>query len=211
MQSTNWASEHSDALREYLAKGMSYSEIAQAINARFKTAYSRSAAIGRASRMGLAGPDRAKDLPEDLPKDLPKHWPAPPKAPQPRLRKPRERYVPGFIRPMPDVQAHRDRQAPLCRDRSAPCFARRSRAGRLPLSLRRRGGGRSHHLLRSPAAPRLKLLRSTFSSDAWPRHRIGTVRRHRLTPACGGGMKRRATDGGHHEAAAASPPRRAFA
>ena len=59
MQSTNWASEHSDALREYLAKGMSYSEIAQAINARFKTAYSRSAAIGRASRMGLAGPDRA--------------------------------------------------------------------------------------------------------------------------------------------------------
>jgi GcrA cell cycle regulator len=100
MQSISWASEHSDALREYLAKGMSYSEIAQAINARFKTAYSRSAAIGRASRMGLAGPDRAKDLPMDLPK----HWPAPPKAPQPQLRKSRGRHVPGFIRPMPTFE-----------------------------------------------------------------------------------------------------------
>ena len=49
---------HSQALREYLAKGMSYSEIADAINAKFGTAYSRSAAIGRARRMGLAGPDR---------------------------------------------------------------------------------------------------------------------------------------------------------
>ena len=100
MQPTNWASEHSDALREYLAKGMSYSEIAEAINTRFKTAYSRSAAIGRANRMGLAGPDRAKDLP----KDLPKHWPAPPKAPQPRPRKSRERHVPEFIRPMPTFE-----------------------------------------------------------------------------------------------------------
>jgi GcrA cell cycle regulator len=36
MQSTNWANEHSDALREYLAKGMSCSAIAKAINARFK-------------------------------------------------------------------------------------------------------------------------------------------------------------------------------
>ena len=104
MQSTGWASEHSDALREYLAKGMSYSEIAEAINTRFKTAYSRSAAIGRANRMGLAGPDRAKDLPKDLPKHLPKHWPAPPKAPQPRPRKSRERHVPEFIRPMPTFE-----------------------------------------------------------------------------------------------------------
>ena len=96
MQSTNWASEHSDALREYLAKGMSYGEITDAINAKFKTDYSRSAAIGRARRMGLAGPDRAKDLP--------KHWPAPPKAPQPQLRKSRGRHVPGFIRPMPTFE-----------------------------------------------------------------------------------------------------------
>jgi GcrA cell cycle regulator len=96
MQSTNWASEHSDALREYLAKGMSYSEIADAINARFKTAYSRSGAIGRARRMGLAGPDRAKDLP--------RHCPAPPKAPQPRPRKLREHHAPESIRPMPTFE-----------------------------------------------------------------------------------------------------------
>ena len=96
MQSINWASEYSDALREYLAKGMSYSEIAEAINARFKTAYSRSAAIGRARRIGLAGPDRGKDLPT--------HWPAPPKAPQPQPRKLRERHAPEFIGPMPTFE-----------------------------------------------------------------------------------------------------------
>jgi GcrA cell cycle regulator len=94
MQSINWAPEHSAALREYLAKGMSYSEIANAINAKFKTAYSRNAAIGRAKRMGLAGPDQRKDLP--------KHWPTPPpKVQQPRLRKPRKRYAPEFMRPTP--------------------------------------------------------------------------------------------------------------
>ena len=60
MEPTNWAPEHSDALREYLAKGMSFSEVAKAINAKFETAYSRNAAIGRARRMGLAGPDRPK-------------------------------------------------------------------------------------------------------------------------------------------------------
>src|ERR1700730_9836257 len=80
MQSTDWAPEHSNALREYLAKGMSYSEIAEAINEKFKTAYSRNATIGRAKRMGLAGPDR--------PRDLPGHWPKrPPKASAPRLPK----------------------------------------------------------------------------------------------------------------------------
>ena len=39
----NWAPEHCDALRECLAKGMSFSQAADAINARFDTAYSRSA------------------------------------------------------------------------------------------------------------------------------------------------------------------------
>jgi GcrA cell cycle regulator len=92
---TNWANEHLDALREYLAKGMSYSETAKAINARFKTAYSRSAAIGRARRMGVAGPGHA----EDLPSDLPKHRPAPQAPPPPP--KSRERHVPEFIRPVP--------------------------------------------------------------------------------------------------------------
>ncbi len=100
MQSTNWTPGHSDALREYLARGMSYSEIADAINAKFKTDYSRNAAIGRAKRMGLAGPDRP-DVP-DRRKDLPKHWPRlPTKAKAPWLHKPRERYRPELMRPMP--------------------------------------------------------------------------------------------------------------
>jgi GcrA cell cycle regulator len=90
MQSTDWAAKHSDALREYLARGMSYSEIADAINAKFKTAYSRSAALGRAKRMGLAGPDR------------PEAWSKPPvRAKPPLLRKLRDRYAAEFIRPMP--------------------------------------------------------------------------------------------------------------
>lgn len=59
----NWAPEHCDALREYLAKGMSHSDVADAINARFDTAYSRNATIGRAKRMGLAVPDRPKKRP----------------------------------------------------------------------------------------------------------------------------------------------------
>ena len=75
MQSTNWAPEHSQALREYLAKGMSYSEIADAINSRFGTAYTRSATIGRGRRLGLLAPGR----PEDGPK-------RPPKAKTPRLK-----------------------------------------------------------------------------------------------------------------------------
>lgn len=87
MQSTNWAPAHSDALRECLAKGMSYSEIAEAINAKFKTAYSRNATIGRARRMGLGGPDRPGDWPK-----------LPPKAQQPSLRKLRERFDAEFRR-----------------------------------------------------------------------------------------------------------------
>ena len=58
----NWPPEHCDALRECLAKGMSFAESAGAINARFDAAYSRSATIGRAKRMGLAALDRPKRL-----------------------------------------------------------------------------------------------------------------------------------------------------
>jgi GcrA cell cycle regulator len=90
MQSTNWAPEHSEALREYLAKGMSYAEIADAINAKFKTDYSRNAAIGRAKRTGLAGPDRPNDSPKP-----------PPRAKEPLLRKLRERYESWRFMPMP--------------------------------------------------------------------------------------------------------------
>jgi GcrA cell cycle regulator len=90
MQSTNWTPEHSAALREYHAKGMSYSEIADAINARFKTSYSRCAAIGRAKRLGLASPDRPGDRPKSLQR-----------AKAPRRRKLRKRQASASLRLMP--------------------------------------------------------------------------------------------------------------
>lgn len=58
MQSNDWAPAHSQALLEFLAQGMSYAEIARAINSRFGTSYTRNAALGRSKRMGLAAPER---------------------------------------------------------------------------------------------------------------------------------------------------------
>jgi hypothetical protein len=60
VEQTSWGPEHSEALRELVAKGLSYSEITSAINAKFGTCYSRNAAIGRAKRMGIAKADRSK-------------------------------------------------------------------------------------------------------------------------------------------------------
>jgi len=57
---TNWSAQHSEALREYVARGMSFSAIAKALNARFETLYSRNAALGRAKRMGLSSPNPPK-------------------------------------------------------------------------------------------------------------------------------------------------------
>jgi GcrA cell cycle regulator len=86
----NWAEEHSQALREYLAKGLSFSEIADALNARFNTDYSRNAAIGRARRLGLAGP--AKPQRPARPKRKPKTRARGAKKPQSRVpAKPRSR------------------------------------------------------------------------------------------------------------------------
>jgi GcrA cell cycle regulator len=71
MQSTSWTPEHSSALREHLAKGMSYSEAAEAINAKFNTAYTRHAAIGRARRLGLLAAARPGDSSRLAPKAHP--------------------------------------------------------------------------------------------------------------------------------------------
>ena len=87
---TDWAPAHSDALREYLAKGMSFADIANAINAKFDTAYSRNATIGRAKRMGLAGPDRRAE---------PNRWPQ--RLSAPRLHKLRERQAAESKRLLP--------------------------------------------------------------------------------------------------------------
>ena len=53
MEPGHWPSEHSDALCDYFFKGLSYAEIGRQINARFGTAYTRNAVIGRAKRIGL--------------------------------------------------------------------------------------------------------------------------------------------------------------
>ncbi|MBW7970000.1 GcrA family cell cycle regulator [Bradyrhizobium sp. BR 10289] len=58
MEPGHWPSEHSDVLRDYFLKGMSYAEIGQEINARFGTAYTRSAIVGRVRRLGLIAPPR---------------------------------------------------------------------------------------------------------------------------------------------------------
>jgi GcrA cell cycle regulator len=60
MQSTDWPPEHSRALRELNAKGMSYGEIAREMNTRFGTKYTRNAVLGRGKRMGCASPEAAR-------------------------------------------------------------------------------------------------------------------------------------------------------
>src|SRR5580700_474500 len=91
MQSMEWPPEHCDALREFLVGGLSYAATAKAINARFDAGYSRSATIGRARRMGLAGSNRPQVLLRPRPNS---------NAPvRPKLhRKP-------FYKPWPDMPA----------------------------------------------------------------------------------------------------------
>lgn len=56
-EQVNWPPEHSEALRDCHAKGMSYAQIAKTLNARFATSYTRNAALGRATRLGLRSAD----------------------------------------------------------------------------------------------------------------------------------------------------------
>jgi GcrA cell cycle regulator len=89
---TSWEPEHSQALRDYLAKALSYAEIARAINATFHTAYTRNAAIGRAKRMGLSGLDPSGE--PGRPKS--------PRKPRPtRFHKMRKRVAAKFRLPRP--------------------------------------------------------------------------------------------------------------
>jgi GcrA cell cycle regulator len=79
MELSNWAPVHSDALREFIAKGMTFSEAARAINSRFNTSYSRSAALGRARRLGLGPDDRRQPSMPAKPAELqeiatPRSW-----------------------------------------------------------------------------------------------------------------------------------------
>jgi GcrA cell cycle regulator len=88
MEMTNWAPEHSDALRDHVVRGnMSFSEIARAINAKFNTTYTRNATLGRAKRMRLAVPTR-----------LEARVPLRPNGPRERLA---ETRLPEFPQPRP--------------------------------------------------------------------------------------------------------------
>jgi GcrA cell cycle regulator len=63
MQTGDWTPEHSQALREHVAQGLSFARAAAEINARFGTTYTRSAALGRGKRMGLVVPVSRQDRP----------------------------------------------------------------------------------------------------------------------------------------------------
>src|SRR5947209_2126055 len=91
---TDWPLQHSEALREYFVQGLSYSRIARAINERFNTRYTRNAALGRAKRMGLAGPDRPRTLSNGFPR-------RPRRSKKARLPQSPQRHVPEFIKQAP--------------------------------------------------------------------------------------------------------------
>jgi GcrA cell cycle regulator len=91
MELMNWAPEHSDALREQLAWGVSFAEAARRVNGKFGTTYTRNAALGRAKRMGLVGLGKP---------------PAPPSIMPPRLERPYDSRPPrgksiGYLGAMP--------------------------------------------------------------------------------------------------------------
>lgn len=67
MESAYWPPAHCEALSEFVTRGMSYRAAADAINARFGTSYSRSAALGRGRRMGLGEPERSRPPPVEAP------------------------------------------------------------------------------------------------------------------------------------------------
>jgi GcrA cell cycle regulator len=93
MEPTNWAPEHSDALREFLALRLSFLEAARAINKKFKTAYSRNAVLGRAKRMGLAGHKKL---------ELPAH--ATPSLNRLGEGRPAQPSTPRFLWPLPAIE-----------------------------------------------------------------------------------------------------------
>jgi GcrA cell cycle regulator len=98
MQAADWTPEHCRALREYQALGMSYAQIARAINERFATAYSRSAALGRARRMGIVSPGRPGG--RSRPGEKLKHWlKRRPKAKESPRRTPRKHKAADLARP----------------------------------------------------------------------------------------------------------------
>jgi GcrA cell cycle regulator len=97
----DWPPAHSEALRQYRARGMSYAEAAETINATFGTGYSRSAAIGRGKRLGLGDPGRRDKSPKLL------------RVIKPRLRSGHERRTSQPRRPMPILESVKTVNMPM--------------------------------------------------------------------------------------------------
>ena len=97
----NWPPEHCSALRDCLAKGLSFAEAADAINGRFGVAYSRNATIGRAKRMGLKTLERPKPPPR-----------VPQQACPPQPRQSRERAAEA--KPEPSISERPERVKLRC-------------------------------------------------------------------------------------------------
>ncbi len=57
-----WPDDHADALGANIRAGLSFSQNAAAINAKFGTNYSRNSCIGKAKRLGLCQPAPKKEL-----------------------------------------------------------------------------------------------------------------------------------------------------
>ena len=96
--------------------GMSYAEIARAINAEFKTDYSRCAAIGRARRLGLGFARLLDELASPVPK--------PPSPELYKLAKSQEALAKWLAA-----------DTALCGGRAARSVAAGARSRRLPLPL----------------------------------------------------------------------------
>lgn len=83
---SKWPEEQCTALRNHVEGGrLSYSGIANALNEEFDTHYSRQAAIGKASRLGLSNPFYLNMLS------------APKKPRKPQVYKPRPKPQPVFL------------------------------------------------------------------------------------------------------------------
>ena len=183
MELSNWAPEHSDALRELIAKGMSFSEAARAINSRFNTSYTRSAALGRARRLGLGPDDRRQPSMPTRPAEL--H----------EIVEPASQSISGRLRfPGRCRSSRRSCRSSCVASGIEPRHLSLIELGarRLPLSLWRRRRGRGHHLLRSSAPRGFKLLQPAFSLE--PQSGRAARWTVRFAAAGEGGMKKTAVN-----------------
>ena len=82
-----WTDEQSEALRAFIAGGLSYEESAEKINKLFGGSFSRNAAIGKGKRLGLISPakppgKRIVRRPDPFIRPFKRPVPIPPKPPR---------------------------------------------------------------------------------------------------------------------------------